>query len=226
MAKVSPLLRWLVVAAIVLAVPWTAALVGAYIVWKTGAIGRARCALSAAMKRLRVSDAIFMLRMRGGVGLEEHGVDCRYYAASGLAPFIATQSGAGCRLLSAIRVSDSSCSQEKCRLAVEEALRYLTAASAEVCLSLRYIGTGAGAGRGGAIGTGGLCAMESTIVFAVDCGGDGALQIDIRARGIEATERVATACRMIDGLAPTLRAEALRGKEIAEAVAAGEMVRP
>jgi len=148
MAKVSPFLKWLVVAAIVLAVPWAAALLGIYIAWKAGALGRAREALSAAMKRLRVSDAIFMLRMRGGVGLEEHGFDCRYYAASSLAPFILTQSGSGCRLLSAIRVSDSSCSQEKCRLAVEEALRYLTAASAEVCLSLRYRSTVAGIGTG------------------------------------------------------------------------------
>ena len=211
MAKVSPLLKWLVVAAIVVAVPWTAALAGAYLAWRAGLLGRARGVLSAAMRRVGLSDAIFMWRIRGCAGMEERILDCRCYTVSSLAPFIATRSGSGCRLVSAIRVSDSSCSPENCRLAVAEALRYLRAASGEVCVSLSY----RGADDQGA--------TEGTIVFKADCGGNGAAQVDIRSRGIEAAERVSTACRMIEGLAPTLRAEALRGERIAASVAAGEL---
>jgi len=211
MVKVSPFLKWLVVAAIVVAVPWTGVLAGAYLAWRTGLLGRSRRALRATMRRTGLSDAIFMWRIRGCAGLKEHILNCRCYTVSNLAPFIATRSGSGCRLVSAIRVSDSSCSPENCRLAVAEALKYLRAASGEVCISLNYRGA---EGQG---------ATEGTIVFAADCGGNGAVSVDIRSRGIEAAERVSTACRMIEGLAPTLRAEALRGERIAALVAAGEL---
>ncbi len=214
MAKVSPFLKWLIVAVIVLIAPWSVILVVIYIIWRAGVFGRARRALSAAMGRLKVSDAIFRWRLRGCSVFEECRLDARCYTASKLAPFIATRSGTGCRLVSAIRVSDSSCSPENCRLAVAGALRYLRAVSGEACVSLRYSKLD------------GFSTPESTIVFAVDCGGSGVPAIDIRSRGIEAAERVSTACQIIEGFAPTLRAEALRGSRIIASVAAGELMGP
>lgn len=212
MAKVSPFLKWLAVAAVVLVMPWSALLVAAYVLWRSGALGRARLAAAAGIRRAGIADAIFRLRLRSGAGLTEISAKFGCHTAGALAPFVVTRSGAGCRLVSAVRVSDSACSPEGLQLGVSEAMRVLRAAGVDFCVSLKYSEAN------------GFQNPECTMVIAAEC--SGVLPLDTRTAGAEAMERASAVSRAVEGAAPALRAEVLRGRRILESVQAGELMRP
>lgn len=213
MAKVSPFVKWLVVAAIILIVPWFTLIVGTYLLWRAGIFSRAHRAVSAATRSVGVADAIFKLRLRSGAGLTESSTTFKCFAAGMLSPFIVVQSGTSCRFVSAIKVSDTAFSPERVQLGVSEAMKLLRATANDFCICLKYSKAN------------GFQAPECTIVIAAELGSS-ALPIDIRTMGIGIAERASATCQIVEGAAPTLRGDVLRGRQIIALIQAGELMQP
>jgi hypothetical protein len=196
MGILSSLLKWGILALIVLLVPWLLFPVAIYIAWKFGFFKGIRDFIKSIRKSIRIRDRVFKLGAPYCKDLRGKTAACTYYLTRDDSPFALLPHLEGYRCVSAIVISDNSGGMNNYKNAIDEAMRFLSNSYSTIVLTLEI--------SGGAIG----CRIQ----VSEPCfdSSDGWLQ----RLGNDIADRGWALSNAIQSLSPSLRVKVCRGGEI------------